>query len=109
MSTKTMDRLNSSVLCAQETRSTSQKRQGPDKREGRHKDFPPPKKASQALLLGDVRRDSVSYGCGACVCLYQLYCALGGVISMAQIAVGRMYIPARKFPVMSQASGVRNQ
>ena len=32
-----------------------------------------------------------------------------GVISMAQIAMGRMYIPARKFPVMSQASGVRNQ
>ena len=33
----------------------------------------------------------------------------GRVISMAQIPAGRMYMPARKFPVMSQASGVRNQ
>ena len=32
-----------------------------------------------------------------------------GVISTAQMAIGRMYIPARKFPVMSHASGVRNQ
>jgi hypothetical protein len=37
------------------------------------------------------------------------YFARGGVISRAQIAIGRMYIPARKFPVISQASGVRNQ
>jgi hypothetical protein len=37
------------------------------------------------------------------------YFARAGVISSAQIAVGRMYIPARKFPVMSHASGVRNQ
>ena len=34
---------------------------------------------------------------------------LGGVISRAQIAVGRMYMSARKFPVISHASGVRNQ
>src|ERR1700721_1480634 len=34
---------------------------------------------------------------------------LAGVISGAQIAVGRMYMPARKFPVISHASGVRNQ
>jgi hypothetical protein len=62
MSTQTMDKLNSSVLCAHETRSTSQNRQGPDKREGRHEDFPPPKKASQALLLGNVRRLSMVAG-----------------------------------------------
>jgi hypothetical protein len=31
------------------------------------------------------------------------------VISMAQTAAGRIYIEARKFPVSSQASGVRNQ
>ena len=37
------------------------------------------------------------------------YFALGSVISRAQIAVGRIYIPARKFPVISHASGVRNQ
>jgi hypothetical protein len=33
----------------------------------------------------------------------------GRVISMAQTAAGRMYMDARKFPVSSQASGVRNQ
>jgi hypothetical protein len=37
------------------------------------------------------------------------YFARVGVISKAQIAIGRMYIPARKLPVTSQASGVRNQ
>jgi ATP-dependent protease HslVU (ClpYQ) peptidase subunit len=34
---------------------------------------------------------------------------LAGVISRAQMAMGRMYMPARKFPVISHASGVRNQ
>ena len=34
---------------------------------------------------------------------------LAGVISGAQMAMGRMYMPARKFPVISHASGVRNQ
>src|SRR6267143_1788564 len=33
----------------------------------------------------------------------------GLVISMAQMAAGRMYMDARKFPASSQASGVRNQ
>src|ERR1700721_1092230 len=35
--------------------------------------------------------------------------ARGGVISIAQMAMGRMYIPARKLPSTSHASGVRNQ
>lgn len=32
-----------------------------------------------------------------------------GIISIAQTAAGRMYMGARKFPVSSHASGVRNQ
>src|ERR1700679_1537029 len=37
------------------------------------------------------------------------YFARGCVISIAQMAMGRMYIPARKLPSTSHASGVRNQ
>src|ERR1700689_820414 len=37
------------------------------------------------------------------------HCLLVGIISMAQTAAGRMYMGARKLPVSSQASGVRNQ
>jgi hypothetical protein len=33
----------------------------------------------------------------------------GSSISIDQIAAGRMYMDARKLPLMSQASGVRNQ
>jgi hypothetical protein len=32
-----------------------------------------------------------------------------GIISIVQIAAGRMYMDARKSPEMSHASGVRNQ
>ena len=41
--------------------------------------------------------------------LKRYFVAGEGVISRAQIAMGRMYIPALKFPVMPHASGVLNQ
>ena len=55
---------------------------------------------------------SKSANCAASYVLASIvifYSARRGVISRAQMAIGRMYIPARKFPVMSHASGVRNQ
>jgi hypothetical protein len=42
-------------------------------------------------------------------CVQSLLYFDAGVISSAQTAIGRMYMPARKFPVASHASGVRNQ
>jgi hypothetical protein len=51
--------------------------------------------------------------CGVRICaetrVVRVQCEAGLVISMAQTAAGRIYMEARKFPLSSQASGVRNQ